>query len=84
MILTDFSTPLEDVWGQRGSHMVSLRTARSGAVRWDVLALQPDWAVLQAVYAAVAGDTPTPHQHVHLKHTPEFTKNVRYSLDTAS
>lgn len=84
MILTDFSTPLEDVWGQQGSYIVSLRTALPGAVRWDVLALKPDWAILQAVYAAVTGETLTPPQQVHLNHTPEFTRNAKYSHGTAS
>lgn len=48
MILTDFSTPLEDMWGQQGNHKFSSRTAHPGAVGWDVLALYPDWAVLQS------------------------------------
>lgn len=60
--------------------MVTLRTTRPGVVQWDVLALQPDWAR----YAAVAGDRLTPHYRVSLKYTPEFIKNVRYSLSTAS
>lgn len=79
-----FHTSRRCVWGQRGIHVVSLRTACPDAVRWDVLALQPDWAVLQAVYAPVAGDMLTPHQHLHWKRTPEFTKNVGYSFSTAS
>lgn len=52
----------------------SLRTACPGARRWDVLALQPAWAIIQVVCAAVARDMLTPHQHIHLKHAPEFAR----------
>lgn len=42
-------------WGQWG------RCGQLGAARWRALALQPAWAVLQAVYAVAGNMLPTAH-----------------------
>lgn len=73
--LTDLCTPLEDVGVSEGD-VVSL--GQQDGVPWHC-SLPRLFFKLYMQWQEICSQ-----QHIHLKHTPVFTQNVKYSLCTAS